>query len=1180
MLAHVSASRQFDPAQPHISSSRLRRVTTSAALTSLAYAEDPADNLFAEEFAFYGGSYLVLPGIAEAAEFILANVCKGIFLTPEPNLPNDFRARTYRLIRASLMVLDNAGRAAGLRRGMAGASNLGQNIYIPQANKLRQLKAAVTFDGERLNSILAPENLSVTDLQPLVCAAGTVDLNGYTLGSGPLLWTPFVHCGDELILAVPGMVTSAIRHTILTWAVAEGLGDQLADCFHRAVWNSTIETLSWTRNEKMAHPTPPLAIPCASDGYFALDTDKVLYCLLITDPLVRFAADEPFGVWTADDLSDTVANRLSEIERDAFHAPGPNELFCVVLLQGLGGSGSFGLNETPFNSTVLPITAAEYRLLSLLEGGDPLGIFNFVRARDRVNQRFRLESTSVLDTYSIYRHKKQSFYVSDDAPPDFVMVPPGESHTLKVELAHERDFHAAKAPDRGTVEVTSLHSDASILIYVPVHHREQPLLLVEGLPIPIWISTRRDDLQEMRSQYAQLVGAIAYWTWQMSTSLSPLLQQLPTRRPLVVRLLIDPEQPWMGATRSAPESTTVETQVNSENMTIDLVLRPGLVPLMQTADNRGERELMLKLLEGLASHLTAAGARAPTNEHIQQILDEAAPLGLKKMVMLLDISKNPRLDPRGLPRYSAVRPCLMDQVLDEVGEFLRIEKNFQVGPIPEQNWNHVLNDVAAYCFRRLEALVASLSPHRLLEFVIANAESVCRESSYTRLTLATQLHCFGGTDVAAKTSKKITELAHSALASRFLIEYMAACPPRGLRPISFDTYDELRVLAHHLINYAMISDSIRFGLERHQVSVLPSGRLGMDGTSWRSAMDSHSRTHALDQISIAADRFKRHWHVPKTNAPSSELMLEMDVATKAEFGQSLSNLLRLMGVAIQQGLTSGDAVTTMLLSEFVDLAAEELACDKREAERWIDFLSLSARGGFWNPPEGYVRTDLYPWRYGRKISYYRRPFIRREQSGQVEILWGHRHVADAQSYLIDQCFSGKLRPTSDVMKSLASELRHSQGEDFNNDVADWFTQQDTLSVKRRVKRIGENRDLLHHLGDIDVLVGDPQHRRVLVVECKDLSLGRTPFEMAHELAELFEGVNGKKSILEKHKARTQWVKVHLLDVVRFLGGDPKLRWAVVPVIAVDEPLVAPHLRQSPIPVLSLEELKRKWPRLI
>jgi hypothetical protein len=305
----------------------------------------------------------------------------------------------------------------------------------------------------------------------------------------------------------------------------------------------------------------------------------------------------------------------------------------------------------------------------------------------------------------------------------------------------------------------------------------------------------------------------------------------------------------------------------------------------------------------------------------------------------------------------------------------------------------------------------------------------------------------------------------------------------------------------------------------------------------------------------------------------------MDIATKVEFGQSLSNLLHLMGIAIRQGLASGDAVTTMPLSGFIDLAAEELAFERSEAARWIDFLSLSARDGFWNPPQGYVKADLYPWRYGRKISYYRRPFIQREQDGKVEILWGHRHVADAQSYLIDQCFSGRLRSKSDVMKSLAGELRHSQGEDFNNAVADWFSQQDALRVERRVKRIGANRELQHHLGDIDVLVGDPTRRRVLVAECKDLSLARTPFEMAHELAELFDGANGKKSIIEKHEARTQWVKARISNVVRFLGGDPKRGWAVVPLIVVGEPLVAPHLRQSPIPVLSLEELKRKWPRL-
>jgi hypothetical protein len=165
------------------------------------------------------------------------------------------------------------------------------------------------------------------------------------------------------------------------------------------------------------------------------------------------------------------------------------------------------------------------------------------------------------------------------------------------------------------------------------------------------------------------------------------------------------------------------------------------------------------------------------------------------------------------------------------------------------------------------------------------------------------------------------------------------------------------------------------------------------------------------------------------------------------------------------------------------------------------------------------------------------------------------------------------------MKSLASELRHSQGEEFNSTVAAWFSQQDALSVKPRVKKIGAHRELQQHFGDIDVLIGDPKQRRVLVVECKDLSLARTPFEMAHELAELFDGVNGKKSIVEKHQRRTEWVRAHISDVVPFLGCDPTRRWAVAPVIVVDEPLFAPHLRHCPIPVLSLEQLKRKWPRL-
>ena len=103
--------------------------------------------------------------------------------------------------------------------------------------------------------------------------------------------------------------------------------------------------------------------------------------------------------------------------------------------------------------------------------------------------------------------------------------------------------------------------------------------------------------------------------------------------------------------------------------------------------------------------------------------------------------------------------------------------------------------------------------------------------------------------------------------------------------------------------------------------------------------------------------------------------------------------------------------------------------------------------------------------------------------------------------------------------------------------------------------------------------------RVLVVECKDLSAARTPYEMASEFNELFVGREGKKSIVAKHEARNIWVKKNLNPVLEFLKLDPTCKWKVIPLIVVDQPLPASYIQESPIQVLSFEEVRRFWPQL-
>ena len=80
----------------------------------------------------------------------------------------------------------------------------------------------------------------------------------------------------------------------------------------------------------------------------------------------------------------------------------------------------------------------------------------------------------------------------------------------------------------------------------------------------------------------------------------------------------------------------------------------------------------------------------------------------------------------------------------------------------------------------------------------------------------------------------------------------------------------------------MLSDAIHFGIEEFKVSLLPSQRLGINGAALKSAMDSHMRAFALDQIGAAPGRFKRQWETDTLTAQGGALRTELDSATAAE----------------------------------------------------------------------------------------------------------------------------------------------------------------------------------------------------------------------------------------------------------------------------------------------------------
>jgi hypothetical protein len=143
-----------------------------------------------------------------------------------------------------------------------------------------------------------------------------------------------------------------------------------------------------------------------------------------------------------------------------------------------------------------------------------------------------------------------------------------------------------------------------------------------------------------------------------------------------------------------------------------------------------------------------------------------------------------------------------------------------------------------------------------------------------------------------------------------------------------------------------------------------------------------------------------------------------------------------------------------------------------------------------------------------------------------------------------------------------------------------FERKPELIVKRRIGKVGSLRlrGPNGDLGDIDTLVIDPNTKRIMPVECKDLVRARASHEMANEIANLFLGQNGKASFVEKHQRRVEWLREHIGEVLDWLGLPQDGDWQIEPLIVVDQELMTPYLYTSPMRVVAVVELEEELNR--
>ena len=471
-------------------------------------------------------------------------------------------------------------------------------------------------------------------------------------------------------------------------------------------------------------------------------------------------------------------------------------MLVLVAIASPGRGFVLGLGQFGFVRS-LPITVDDLEVIANTEPSNPLLLWQYVKAGERLRDH-RRGCSVLIRSMSLHSGGQNGFtyYMSDAHQPSSVLIALETALDMRLETRDSVDLHGVPSPTgKGHVEVMRFQTrDVPIYMARP---GSMPTfsLAVDGLPLTIWIeAVRAVDDSRFERLMRGLVDFIAYWIWQFGPHLHETHERLAERfAPLVLEVDLLESEAWFAEHAASQQALKIERTERG----IRLTFLEGAAALLEGGDNAGEREivrLVLEALHDLGQDLVRANDR-PSEDLVTQALEVFAPLGLKKKLVILGGEASNYLEDSGLPRYRPLQPAVTEEWRDCEHELLD-RLNLSAGPIAPEERVPTLNKMVTESFSRFERLVAALNPRGLLESLVAFGERLIWMEEHQRRLIPTQLACYSSVPKMVEEMKRDSPvLAATAIAHRFVTEYVVAQPPSGLRQLSFEAYDELIALA-------------------------------------------------------------------------------------------------------------------------------------------------------------------------------------------------------------------------------------------------------------------------------------------------------------------------------------------------------------------------------------------------
>lgn len=1118
--------------------------------------EDPAEDVFVSMVSWTDGDYCLLEGIWESAGFYTQRIIDVVNTMPASERFTAIKTK----VRALLVISDIVCSKAHLERYEAPTETHSGVLTGDHIPSHKTLVNRVTISFEELNAM----NVSFEDIAPFVLfPQKQKKMARQRPGNSNLDKSPLLRSGPKQItVALPTSLSVAMREYVIEQIVRLHLAERFNEALSRVYSSLFLDTLLLGDMKKAPIFWRKQANARIAELCSEVEAGHPL-CFLFFLPPIQAHAQGGLKEPIFDDGTLTEAIRQCLQDSMEHFEANPSFQRGTFLVCGCGWGKGYAsraiLSDNP-KWRLETVSSADLFSLSWLPSFTSASLWRVLKGLEVAEEAgVHLENPNgILNLVGWVRKNKGRVVPHAELPeakitpetPLVLAIPTDEIRDVRVESYRAYDRHQVR-DNIGGLHVLQrafpnpfFHSPSHDRLYASTNDltRHQLTAVYDGKS-KLWLTIDTPDSASSRLTY-HLWEMVSEWLHRIGhkfdkCGFSPAYGV--SFKVYTVFRDSDVEQFAPGdVIGDLDQLCSIES--HEEPNALRVVFDTGFLAAFRSPDNNAERHVVRALI---GAYLKLMEQKLPGSD-VLNIENQVVRNTDARSFHLFPAKKFVDFVQEDLPN-TLLTVNEIDDAMIRIGLAFHVPKVQQAMTIRGKkectSFLHLLVDVLA---KGMLGALAHFQRQDTLTRLVGNWEKAIAEQDHWEKTSAALLGLYDDDDsVSNRAVKQLSKISGASIASRIVGEMALCACALDSKHLATD-FDITRLLtqAMLLLRLGGFSDAIHFNVLKPELKVSALGDVLF--------RDDFGKFVVEPMLSdVIGERFIRRASSQKDNYdfPASTKSIERSIDERfeeiwqIEMGFSVEEGSRIVEVLEDIGIARNRLVFFTKLSEVVATTASN-GLPTESIKNFFDEFTLATRPDWDCPPPDFSASDIYPWRYGRRLALATRPILNIDNDADPTLLIAPGVLRKALVYIVGGAHHGTLDRrffrTPEMRDEWLGKAR--EGHSFNSEVANRLKQ-----LEWRVREnVGLpeilNQRLERNYGDIDVLAYRPGHPEVLIIECKDLALTRTYSEVAGLLSS-YQGVevSGSPDKLKRHLNRVDRLSSNVADLKKYLRINGKIR---------------------------------------